>query len=74
MGAKVEERPDGLRVEGRSAVKLARRRNRSSAAITASPCLRRQPASPPSDTRILDADWRESSYPTFFSDSVGSGG
>jgi len=66
MGANVEERPDGLRIEGRSAGKLhgaeiAPRGDHRIAMAFAVAAL-----SASGETRILDADCAAVSYPAFF--------
>lgn len=68
MGAKVEERPDGLRVEGRSAGKLrgAEIEPRGDHRIAMAFAVAALAAS--GETRILDADCAGVSYPAFFSD------
>ena len=68
MGAKVEERPDGLRVEGRSAGKLrgAELEPRGDHRIAMAFAVAALAAS--GDTRMLDADCAGVSYPAFFSD------
>ncbi len=68
MGAKVEERPDGLRVEGRSAGKLRGaeiepRGDHRIAMAFAVAALAAQ-----GETTILDADCAGVSYPTFFNE------
>jgi len=66
MGAKVEERPDGLRVEGRSAGQLRgteidpRGDHRIAMAFAVASL------GAASETKILDADCAGVSYPTFF--------
>jgi 3-phosphoshikimate 1-carboxyvinyltransferase len=68
MGAKVEERPDGLRVEGRAAGTLhaaeidPRGDHRIAMAFTVAGLAAT------GETRILDADCAAVSYPTFFSE------
>jgi 3-phosphoshikimate 1-carboxyvinyltransferase len=68
MGAKVEERPDGLRVEGRSAGKLhgaeidPRGDHRIAMAFAVAGLAAQ------GETCILDADCAGVSYPTFFSE------
>jgi len=66
MGAKVEERPDGLRVEGRSAGQLhgAEIDPRGDHRIAMAFAVAALGAS--SQTKILDADCAGVSYPTFF--------
>jgi len=66
MGAKVEERPDGLRVEGRSAGKLhgAEIEPRGDHRIAMAFAVAALAAS--GETRILDAECAAVSYPTFF--------
>ena len=66
MGAKVEERPDGLRVEGRSAGKLhgAEIDPRGDHRIAMAFAVAALAAS--GETRILDPDCAAVSYPTFF--------
>ena len=68
MGASVEERPDGLRVEGRSAGKLhgAEIDPRGDHRIAMAFAVAGLAAS--GETRILDADCAAVSYPTFFQD------
>ena len=68
MGAKVEERPDGLRVEGRSAgllhgAEIDPRGDHRIAMAFAVAGLAAQ-----GETRILDADCAGVSYPAFFSE------
>jgi len=66
MGAKVEERPDGLRVEGRSAGKLrgAEIDPRGDHRIAMAFAVAALAAS--GETRILDVDCAAVSYPAFF--------
>ena len=66
MGAKVEERPDGLRVEGRSAGKLrgAEIDPRGDHRIAMAFAVAALAAS--GETRILDVDCAGVSYPAFF--------
>ena len=66
MGAKVEERPDGLRVEGRSAGKLrgAEIDPRGDHRIAMAFAVAALGAS--GETRILDVDCAAVSYPAFF--------
>ena len=66
MGAKVEERPDGLRVEGRSAGKLlgAEIEPRGDHRIAMAFAIAALAAS--GETRIFDADCAAVSYPAFF--------
>lgn len=66
MGAKVEERPDGLRVEGRAAGTLhgAEIDPRGDHRIAMAFAVAGLAAS--GETRILDADCAAVSYPTFF--------
>jgi 3-phosphoshikimate 1-carboxyvinyltransferase len=66
MGAKVEERPDGLRVEGRTAGKPrgAEIDPRGDHRIAMAFAVAGLAAS--GETRILNADWVAVSYPTFF--------
>jgi len=66
MGAKVEERPDGLRIEGRSAGKLhgAEIEPRGDHRIAMAFAVAALAAS--GETRILDPDCAAISYPTFF--------
>ena len=66
MGARVEERPDGLRVEGRSAGKLlgAEIEPRGDHRIAMAFAIAALAAS--GETRILDADCAAVSYPAFF--------
>jgi 3-phosphoshikimate 1-carboxyvinyltransferase len=68
MGATVEERPDGLRVEGRSAGKLhgAEIDPRGDHRIAMAFAVAGLSAS--GETRIVDADCAGVSYPTFFSE------
>jgi len=68
MRASVEERPDGLRVEGRSAGKLhgAEIDPRGDHRIAMAFAVAGLAAS--GQTRILDADCAAVSYPTFFQD------
>ena len=68
MGASVEERPDGLRVEGRGAGKLhgAKIDPRGDHRIAMAFAVAGLAAS--GETRILDADCAAVSYPTFFQD------
>jgi 3-phosphoshikimate 1-carboxyvinyltransferase len=68
MGANVEERPDGLRVEGRSASRLhgAEIDPRSDHRIAMAFAVAGLAAS--SDTTILNADCAGVSYPTFFTE------
>jgi 3-phosphoshikimate 1-carboxyvinyltransferase len=66
MGAKVEERPDGLRVEGSAAGKLhgAEIEPRGDHRIAMAFAVAALAAS--GETRILNADCAAVSYPTFF--------
>jgi 3-phosphoshikimate 1-carboxyvinyltransferase len=68
MGAKVEERPDGLRVEGRGTGKLhgAEIDPRGDHRIAMAFAVAGLAAE--GDTRILDADCAGVSYPSFFSE------
>ncbi|HKM65551.1 MAG TPA: 3-phosphoshikimate 1-carboxyvinyltransferase [Candidatus Acidoferrum sp.] len=68
MGAHVEERPDGLRVEGRSAGRLhgAEINPRGDHRIAMAFAVAALAAE--GDTRILDADCAGVSYPTFFTE------
>ena len=68
MGAKVEERPDGLRVEGRTAGPLhgAEIDPRGDHRIAMAFAVAGLAAS--GETRILDAECAAVSYPTFFSE------
>jgi 3-phosphoshikimate 1-carboxyvinyltransferase len=68
MGAKVEERPDGLRVEGRSAGKLhgAEIDPRGDHRIAMAFAVAGLAAE--GDTKILDAECAGVSYPTFFTE------
>ena len=68
MGAKVEERPDGLRVEGRGAGQLrgAEIDPRGDHRIAMAFAVAGLGAS--GETKILDADCAGVSYPTFFSE------
>ena len=68
MGAKVEERPDGLRVEGRTAGSLhgAEIDPRGDHRIAMAFAVAGLAAS--GETRILDPDCAAVSYPTFFSE------